>query len=148
MISLCWGHTDACLFHKTVMQMATDPFTPSEEEPEPNARFSPPKSVTWLPILGGVLCGMIVLCLLSTHEPPFFYHITAWLFDEAPPAKIIEPRSLHFALFMLTVAGAGGAVGVLFSEWRKRRAILFLLAILAVIAAFDALGSRLESAWH
>ena len=91
---------------------------------------------------------MIALCLLSTHEPPFFYHLTAWAINETPPVKIIEPRSVHFTLFMLTLAAVGGSIGVLFSQWRKRTAILFLLAILVVIAVFAALGTYLEPVWH
>jgi hypothetical protein len=91
---------------------------------------------------------MIALWLLSTHEPPFFYQLTARVFNEAPPVKIIEPRSVHFTLFMLTLAAIGGSIGILFSQRRKRTAILFLLATLAVIAVFSAVGNWLEPAWH
>lgn len=61
---------------------------------------------------------------------------------------MIEPRTVHFTLFMLTLAAVGGSIGVLFSEWRKRTAFLFLLAILTVIAIFSALGAYLEPVWH
>lgn len=128
--------------------MAKDSLTQSRDENELNAPNASSKNATWLPILSGVLCGMIVLCLFAKDEPPFFYHFTAWLFNEDSPAKIIEPRTIHFSLYMLTLAGAGGIVGVLFSEWRRKKAILFLLAILVIIAAFNALGNQLESVWQ
>ena len=91
---------------------------------------------------------MIALCLLAKHEPPVFYRLTAWTINETPPVKMIEPRSVHFTLFMLTLAAVGGSIGVLFSQWRRRTAILFLLAILVVIAVFAALGTYLEPVWH
>ena len=63
--------------------------------------------------------------------------------------KLVEPDSVHFTLFMLTVVAVGGSIGVLFSQWRKRTAFLFLLATLAVIAAFSVLGNYLESSlWN
>jgi len=142
------GRKVSTLFDGTVIHMATTPDDPPPSESDATKCVQPHKRCTWLPILGGVLCGMIALCLLSTHEPPFFYRLTAWAINEAPPAKMIEPRTVHFTLFMLTLAAAGGSIGVLFSEWRKRTAFLFLLAILVVIAAFSALGAYLEPMWH
>jgi hypothetical protein len=91
---------------------------------------------------------MIALCVLARHEPPVFCRLTAWTINEPPPAKMIEPRSVHFTLFMLTLAAVGGAIGVLFSEWRKGTGFLFLLAILVVIAIFSSLGTYLEPAWR
>ena len=61
------------------------------------------------------------------------------MFNEAPPAKIIEPRSIHSMLFGLTLIAVGGSIGVLFSRWRKRTAFSFLLAILAVFAVLFSL---------
>jgi uncharacterized membrane protein YjjB (DUF3815 family) len=49
---------------------------------------------------------------------------------------------------MLTLSAIGGAIGIVFSQWRKGKAIVFLLAILVVIAAFNALGGCLEPVWH
>jgi hypothetical protein len=91
---------------------------------------------------------MIALCLLANHEPPVFFCLTAWTINETPPVKMIEPRSVHFTLFMLTLAAIGGSIGVLFSEWRKRTGFLFLLTILVAIAVFNALGNCLEPVWH
>jgi hypothetical protein len=107
----------------------------------------PQRTCTWLPILGGVVGGMIVLCLLAEHEPAVFCRLTAWMFNEEPPVKMIEPRSAHSTLFMLTLAAIGGSIGVLFSAWRKRTAFLFLSAILGVIAVFSVLGGYLERFW-
>jgi hypothetical protein len=119
------------------------------QEPNDNTGVRRQGRRTWLPILGGVLCGMIALYLFRTDEPPFFYHLTAWAINEAPPVKIIEPHSVHYTLFMLTLPAIGGSIGVLFSQWRKRAALLFLLAILAVIAVFCALGNYLDSSvWN
>jgi hypothetical protein len=131
-----------------VIHMTTSPDKPPKQEPAPAPCVQPHKRCTWLPILGGVLCGMIVLCLFAKNEPSVFSRLTAWAINEAPPVKIIEPRTVHFTLFMLTLAAIGGSIGVLYSEWRKRTAFLFLLAILVVIAVFNALGSYLEPMWH
>ena len=131
------------------IHMAIPPDHSTTPESNDNTCVRPQKRRTWLPILGGVLCGMIALCLLGRNEPPVFYHVTAWAINETPPVKMIEPRSVHFTLFMLTLAAIGGSIGVLCSQWRKRTAFLFLLAILAIIAGFAALGSYLESSvWH
>jgi hypothetical protein len=131
------------------LHMATTPDEPSTQESDAPACVQPHKARTWFPILLGVVCGMIALCLLSEHEPTVFYRLTAWMFDETPPVKRIEPRTVHFTLFMLTLAAIGGSIGVLFSRWRKRTAFLFLLATLVVIAVFAALGDYLDrSVWH
>lgn len=99
---------------------------------------------TWLPILLGVVCGMFTLCLLAEHEPSAFWRLTGWMFNEEPPAKKIEPRTVHFTLFMLTLAATGGSIGVLFSRC-KRTAFLFLLTILVIIAVFSVLGNCLDN---
>jgi len=89
--------------------MATTPDDPPPSESDATKCVQPHKRCTWLPVLGGVLCGMIALCLLSTHEPSFFYRLTAWAINETPPVKMIEPRTVHFTLFMLTLAAVGGS---------------------------------------
>lgn len=127
--------------------MAISPDNPRTRESDGAMCVPPQKGRTWLPILLGVLCGMIALCLLAKHEPAAFYRFTAWMFNEIPPRKLIEPRSVHFALFMLTLAAIGGSIGVLFSRWPKRRSFLFLMATLVVIAVFAALGNYLERVW-
>jgi hypothetical protein len=87
---------------------------------------------------------MIALGVLAEHEPSVFWRLTVWMFNEKPPAKIIEPRTIHFTLFMLTLLGIGGSIGVFFSSWRKRTAFLFLFAILVLFVVFSVLGSYLE----
>ena len=51
---------------------------------------NPQEGRTWQPILLGVACGMIALCLLAKHEPAAYWHLTAWVFSEEPPAKLID----------------------------------------------------------
>jgi hypothetical protein len=121
---------------------------PPTQESDAITGVQPQKGRTWFPILLGVLCGLIALCLFAKHEPPAFYRLTAWMFNETPPCKVIEPRTVHFTLFMLTLAAVGGSIGVQLSRWRKSTAFLFLLATLGVIAVFAALGAHLEPVWH
>jgi hypothetical protein len=128
--------------------MGIPPDNPVTSESDSNACGQSHKGRTWFPILLGVLCGMIALSVLAKHEPAVFWHFTAWMLNEAPPVKLIEPRSVHFTLFMLTLAATGGFIGVAFSRWRKGIAFLFLLAILSVITLFATLGESLESVWH
>jgi hypothetical protein len=125
--------------------MPTIPGNPRTQESDGAICVQSHKGRTWFPILLGVLCGMIALCPLAGHEPAAFYRLTARMFNETPPKKMIEPRSVHFMLFMLTLTAVGGSIGVLFSRWRKRTSLLFLLAVLLVIAAFCALGSALDA---
>lgn len=99
---------------------------------------------TWFPILLGVVFGLIASCIFANHEPSVFWIFTGWLFNEKPPVKIIEPDSLHFMLYILTLSAAGGFVGVFFSEWRARKAVLFLLAILAAISLSTISGNYLQ----
>jgi hypothetical protein len=116
-------------------------------EKPPVGSVEPKTRGTWLPILLGVLCGILSLCGLAEHEPSVFWRLTAWMFNEEAPVKLIEPRTIHFTLFMLALAAVGGCIGVLFSRWPKRTACLFLAVTLAVIAGFWALGRSLELLW-
>ncbi len=128
--------------------MATSPDNPPTDESDTSICVPPLTGRTWCPILLGVLCGLIALVPLGTHGPPVFYRLTAWMFNEPRPCKVIEPRTVHFTLFMLSLAALGGSVGALFSRWHKTAAFLFLLATLAVIAVIAVLGSYVEPLWH
>jgi hypothetical protein len=77
------------------------------------------------------------------ESPPFFY-VTSRIFNETSPKLLfIKPGyNCVLSMILLVLAGAGGSVGILFSEWSKRKSFLFLLAILLVIAIFDTLGSN------
>ena len=72
------------------------------------------KRRTWLPILLGVLCG-IIACRLR-HE--LFERLIARMLNGPFPGRIGDP-SLHLTLFMLTMAAVGGSIGALFSRQRK-----------------------------
>ena len=133
---------------RKVIYMPATPGNLPTNEPAGTTRTQPRNGRTWFPILLGVLCGLIALCLLAEHEPPAFYRLTAWMFNEPRPCKLIEPCTVHFTLFMLSLAALGGSVGVLFSRWRKTTAFLFLLATLMVIAVFALQGNYLEPLWH
>jgi hypothetical protein len=123
-------------------KMAKLPDNPTTQRTD--VTVPPKKGGTWPPILLGVLCGVFALSLLAQHEPSAFWRLTVWMFNEKPPAKLIEPRTIHFTLFMLTLLGAGGSIGVLFSSWRKRTAFLFLLAVLVAIVVFSVVGCYLD----
>jgi hypothetical protein len=100
------------------------------------------KNSTWFPILLGVLCGMITFLLLAMLETPSYYRLTVWIFNETSP-KALFAKPAYFCVhrtLLLTLATVGGSIGALFSRWRKGRSILFLLAILSIIAVFAALG--------
>ncbi len=108
----------------------------------------PTQNRTWLPILLGVLGGMVFLCIFAENEPKLFERFTYWLCKEHS-GKLIEPRSIHFTLYMLTLVTIGGTVGIIFSSWGKTKCIFFLLAILAAFVLFSSFGTYLDSCvWH
>jgi hypothetical protein len=122
--------------------METSPDNPPSRQSDGGTCVQPEKRRTWLPILLGVLCGMIACLLLASLESPAFYHVTVWIFNETSPKRLfITPGydCVQFAI-LLALAAIGGCIGVRFSRWRKETSFLFLLAILLVIAVFAALG--------
>jgi hypothetical protein len=122
--------------------MATTTDNPPTRQSDGTTCVEPKKGRTWFPILLGVLCGMIAWMLLASLESPAFYQLTVWIFNETSPKKLfITPGYDHVQLAVLLVlAAVGGSIGVRYSRWRKSTSILFLLAMLLVIAAFDAMG--------
>jgi len=85
---------------------------------------------------------MIACVLLGMLESPSFYRLTVWIFNETSAKKLFAMPAYYCVhrTLLLALAAVGGSVGILFSRWRKRTSFLFLLAILAVIAVFAALG--------
>jgi len=51
---------------------------------------------------------------------------------------------IYWTLYVYATFTVGGLIGVFVSRWRKTTALLFLLATLVVLTAFDALGRYLE----
>jgi hypothetical protein len=98
---------------------------------------------TWFPILLGVLSGMVAWVLLAAVGTRPIYHLSVWILRESPPPTGRVPLSAHYCVYralLLALAAIGGTIGIPFSRWRKRTAFLFLLASLAVVAVFAALG--------
>jgi hypothetical protein len=59
-----------------------------------HAACVPPKTGrTWLPILLGVICGVVAFSSLAEYEPSAFWQLTAWMFNEEPPAKVSKPET-------------------------------------------------------
>jgi hypothetical protein len=121
--------------------MPTTPDDPSTRE-SAGTISGPRKRRTWFPILLGVLVGMIACLLLAMVEAPSFYRLTVWIFNETSPKALFARPAYHCVhrTLLLALTAIGGSIGVVFSQWRKRTAILFLLATLLVVAAFAALG--------
>jgi hypothetical protein len=89
--------------------------------------------------------------LLASLESPAFYGLTVIIFGETSPKQLfVTPGYDFFQRSLLPVfAAVGGAIGVLFSRWRRTIAVLFLLGTLLVIAGFAYLGVYLdEHVWH
>ncbi|MCL4207467.1 MAG: hypothetical protein KJ000_33710 [Pirellulaceae bacterium] len=97
-----------------------------------------------LPILVGVLAGMIGWMLLASLESPSFYWLAVLIFGETSP-KILFTIPGYYCIhrtLLLTLCAIGGGVGVAMSSVRRLTAILFLGGILAVVATFAAIFLR------
>ncbi len=99
---------------------------------------------TNFPIMLGVLCGMLVWIVLALIEAPSFYTISVRIFNEPIPKVLFSKPGdcwVHRGLLMI-LALMGGSLGVMFSQWPKKKSIIFLLAILVIITIFAAIGFR------
>ena len=97
-----------------------------------------------LPILVGVLAGIISWFVLASLESPSFYGLGVLFFGQTSPKTLfITPGyyCIHRTLLIATCA-IGGGVGVALSSMRLRTAVPFLLSILAVVSIFAALVPR------
>ena len=122
--------------------MAKNPYDPPTVEPPTRAHAARRTNRTWLPILAGVLLGMVVWCVLATLESPSFYRLTVWIFKETSPKRLFGVRAyycVHRTLLLL-MAGAGGSIGIVFSRWGYVKCVLFLIVTLILIATVAALG--------
>ena len=99
---------------------------------------------TRLPILLGVLAGMIVWFLLMMLEDHPFQSLTVWVFSQKSGKALFAMPGYYCVhrTVLLLLAAMGGAVGIYFSQWPRKRAIFFLLSCLLVVAIFAALGFR------
>jgi hypothetical protein len=98
--------------------------------------------VTWFPVLVGVLGGLIAFTALAMLETPAFYRLSALVFSEdSPKALFAKPGyyCIHRTI-LLVLAALGGVVGIRFSRWPRTHSSLFLLATLALLAVFAAIG--------
>lgn len=115
------------------------------EKPEPGGGSELPDQVrtnrTWFPILLGVLVGMFVWLVLAVLETPSFYRLSVWLTGKTS-MKEIPGYFWILRSALLFLACVGGLTGVCYSQWPKKIAVCFLLAILAVVSLFAIIGFR------
>lgn len=112
--------------------------------PGTSERPSAPERQGRLPILVGVLAGMIGWMVLGSLESPSFYRLSVLFFGETSPKTLFTIPGyycIHRTL-LLALCAIGGGVGVAMSSMRRLTAILFLCGILAVVAAFGAVSPR------
>ncbi|WP_442511694.1 hypothetical protein SH528x_003405 [Novipirellula sp. SH528] len=97
-----------------------------------------------LPILVGVLGGMIGWILLASLESPSFYRLSVLIFDETSPNALFATAGyycIHRTL-LLVMCAIGGGIGISLSSMRMQTAILFLFGILVVVAVFASIFPR------
>lgn len=97
-----------------------------------------------LPILVGVLGGIVAWILLASLESPSFYRISVWIFDETSP-KLLFVTPGYYCIhrtILLALCIAGGGIGIAYSSMRKRYAILFLCGVVAIVAIFASIFPR------
>jgi uncharacterized membrane protein len=101
-------------------------------------RLTTPGTSARLPILVGVLTGMIVWEVVASS--PAFDHLGELIFNKARKALFATPGfyCIHRTM-LLALCFAGGSCGVFYSSMRRRNAILFLAGLIAVVAVFAAL---------
>lgn len=99
---------------------------------------------TRLPILVGVLAGMVVWFVLGYLESPAFYSLSVWFFGETSPKQLFATPGyycIHRTLLLLLCA-AGGGIGVAYSQWPTVKSVLFLFGLLIVVAVFLSIFPR------
>ena len=97
-----------------------------------------------LPILVGVLAGMFGFIILASLESPSFSWLAVRIFGPTSHKTLFITPGYHciHRTILLVLCAIGGGVGVAISSMRRRKAILFLIGILAVVALCAALGPR------
>jgi hypothetical protein len=127
--------------------MTTSADKPPMRESKGSLCARPYERCTWLPILGGVLSGMIACLVLASLERPAFYRLTILIFKETSPKQLFIAPGYDYVwrAVLLALAAVGGSVGVRFSQWRRTTSFLFLFAVLLVIAGFEALGLAFDA---
>ena len=116
------------------------PVTATPQESAPNLAQRNAR----LPILVGVLGGMVAWILLASLESPSFYRISVWIFDETSP-KLLFATPGYYCIhrtILLTLCLVGGSIGIAFSSMRTRNAILFLCGVIAIVGTFAAIFPR------
>ena len=85
---------------------------------------------------------MVMFVLLAMLETPAFYRLTVWVFNETSPKALFAMPAYYWVhrAILLVLAATGGLIGVLFSQWRKRTSLLFLLGTLLVVGVVASVG--------
>ena len=98
------------------------------------------KRRTWVPILLGVICG--VLAIGPSKEPVCRFIIST--FPGPFEGRLPTACGIYWTIYVYAVIAFGGFIGVLFSQWRKKTALLFLMGTLMLFIVFGAAGRYLE----
>src|SRR6187401_2987959 len=87
---------------------------------------SVPSSRTRLPILIGVLAGMLAWIVLASLETPSYHRLAAWIFEETSP-KVLFATPGYYCIhrtILLVLCTVGGSIGIAFSGWRWKKGII------------------------
>lgn len=101
-------------------------------------------SRTRLPILIGVLAGMLAWIVLASLESPSFYRLAVLIFDETNPKELYAIPGYYWIhrTILLVLCAIGGSLGIAFSGWRWLKGILFLSGVLLAVAIVAAIFPR------
>jgi len=105
---------------------------------------SAPSSRTRLPILIGVLAGMLAWIVLASLESPSFYRLAVWIFDEASPKELFATPGYYWIhrTILFVLCAVGGSIGIAFSGWRWLKGIFFLSGVLLAVTIVAAIFPR------
>lgn len=95
-----------------------------------------PSSRPRLPILIGVLAGMLAWIVLASLESPSFYRLAVLILDETSPKALFAMPGYYWIhrIVLLALCAAGGFTGIALSRRRWSDGILLLSGVLLVIA--------------
>jgi hypothetical protein len=88
-----------------------------------------------LPILAGVLAGMVLWIVLGSLESLPFRFLSSLLFGELGRKEYLwhTGNLWMLRLILITFCAVGGRIGMSFSTWPRRKSGVFLAAILLVV---------------
>jgi hypothetical protein len=97
-----------------------------------------------LPILIGVLAGMVSWLVLASLEYPSFYILAQWIFGDGD-SKTLYVTPGYYCIhrtILLVLCGVGGSMGIAYSRGRTWAGILFLSGVLIIVGAFASVFPR------